>query len=45
MPREPDQVDPALGVCPQCGKPLAQRSGKYGLFVGCSGYPECKYIS
>jgi DNA topoisomerase I len=30
--------------CPQCGKPLQQRTGRYGDFVGCSGYPECKYI-
>jgi len=43
-PRKPPEVDPALGVCPQCGKPMVQRSGKYGPFVGCSGYPECKYI-
>jgi len=43
-PRKPAQLYPELGVCPQCGKPLAQRSGKYGPFVGCSGYPECKYI-
>jgi DNA topoisomerase I len=30
--------------CPDCGRPLQQRSGRYGEFVGCSGYPECKYI-
>ncbi len=30
--------------CPQCGKPLRQVRGKYGLFIACSGYPECKYI-
>lgn len=30
--------------CPLCGKPLRQVIGKYGPFVACSGYPECKYI-
>ena len=31
-------------VCPECGKPLVIRNGKYGKFVACSAYPECKYI-
>jgi DNA topoisomerase-1 len=31
--------------CPQCGKGLVERKGKWGkTFIGCSGYPECKYI-
>ncbi len=29
--------------CPQCGKEVLLRSGRYGLFMGCSGYPECDY--
>ncbi len=31
-------------ACPQCGKPLRQVVGRFGPFVACSGYPECKYI-
>jgi DNA topoisomerase-1 len=31
-------------VCPQCGKNLIIRLGRYGKFLGCSGYPECRYI-
>ena len=31
-------------TCPECGKPLVYRYGKYGKFVACSGYPECKYV-
>ena len=31
-------------MCPNCGKPLVIRNGKYGEFVACSNYPECKYI-
>ncbi len=30
--------------CPQCGKDLVIRHGKYGEFVACSGFPGCKYI-
>lgn len=30
--------------CPECGKPLVVRTGKYGRFLGCSGYPKCKHI-
>jgi DNA topoisomerase-1 len=37
-------VSGELGVCPDCGKPLARRSGRRGPFVGCTGYPSCKYI-
>jgi len=29
--------------CPECGKPLVKRDSKFGKFVACSGYPECKY--
>ena len=31
-------------VCPECGRPLVYRYGKFGKFAACSGYPECKYI-
>ncbi|MDE3101620.1 MAG: type I DNA topoisomerase [Chloroflexota bacterium] len=31
-------------VCPQCGKPLARRRGRFGPFIGCTGYPECRYV-
>lgn len=30
--------------CPLCGKHLISRFGKYGKFIGCSGYPDCKYM-
>ena len=32
-----------LGACPNCGKRLTRRKGKYGSFIGCSGYPRCAY--
>jgi DNA topoisomerase-1 len=30
--------------CEQCGRPMQLRWGKYGKFLGCSGYPECTNI-
>lgn len=30
-------------VCPQCGKQLIFKLGKYGKFMSCSGYPDCDY--
>lgn len=30
--------------CPECGGRLVPRSGPYGKFMGCSNYPNCKYI-
>lgn len=40
-PRE-DGSDPR--TCPECGKgKLSVKFGKFGAFIGCSNYPECKY--
>ncbi len=40
-PRE-DGSDPR--VCPECGKGrLSIKLGKFGAFLGCSNYPDCKY--
>lgn len=30
-------------ICPECGGKLLQKNGKYGVFIGCSSYPRCKY--
>jgi DNA topoisomerase I len=38
---EPELLDE---TCPNCGRQLVRKSGRFGLFVGCSGYPECTYI-
>lgn len=32
-----------VGECPQCGKDLLKRSGRFGEFIGCSGFPKCKF--
>ena len=36
-----EEVDEA---CEKCGRPMLMRFGKFGKFLGCSGYPECKNI-
>lgn len=42
FPDKGDGSDPRL--CPQCGNGrLSLRGGKFGAFVACSNYPECKY--
>jgi DNA topoisomerase I len=42
FPAREDGTDPR--VCPNCGNGrLALRGGRFGAFVACSNYPECKY--
>jgi DNA topoisomerase-1 len=42
FPPKADGSDPRL--CPKCGEGrLALRGGRYGAFVACSNYPECKF--
>ena len=37
---EPELLDRA---CPECGKPLVVRHGRYGKFIGCSDFPACRH--
>ena len=30
-------------ICPRCGGELEERSGKYGIFIGCDNFPDCRY--
>jgi DNA topoisomerase-1 len=39
-----EALAPIDEICPECGKPLTWRRGRFGPFVACSNYPECKYI-
>ena len=38
--KEPEVLDEK---CPKCGNPLVVKSGRYGKFIACTNYPECKY--
>ncbi len=48
--REQPKIDPELEAklkgkkCDKCGNPMEIKIGKYGHFLGCSNYPECKNI-
>jgi DNA topoisomerase-1 len=35
--------EPTGDACPKCGKPLLVKTGRFGKFIACSGYPGCKY--
>jgi hypothetical protein len=37
--------NPADHLCPRCGGTLVQRTGKLGVFYGCSNYPKCEYTA
>lgn len=41
---EKDEPEKVGEKCPECGKDLVVRKSKYGSFIACSGYPDCKYI-
>jgi DNA topoisomerase-1 len=38
------QEETTTEVCDVCGRPMQVRFGRYGKFLGCSGYPECKTV-
>jgi len=45
-PTSPTSTSELLGACPRCGKPLQEKSGRFGPFIGCTGYkdtPPCRY--
>jgi DNA topoisomerase-1 len=42
--KEPVAPAPTDQVCDLCGKPMVVKRSRFGEFLGCSGYPECKGI-
>ncbi|MDI6882073.1 MAG: DNA topoisomerase I [Methanothermobacter sp.] len=34
-----------VGKCPECGNDLVKRSGRYGEFIGCKGFPKCRFTA
>lgn len=41
--KESEKTD---GVCPDCGRPMRRMRSKNGkIYFGCTGYPECKFLS
>jgi DNA topoisomerase-1 len=42
-PVAPVQSEPTDKLCNLCGKPMVIKRGRYGSFLACTGYPECKH--
>ncbi|MCC7511354.1 MAG: topoisomerase DNA-binding C4 zinc finger domain-containing protein, partial [Anaerolineae bacterium] len=43
MPVTKSGPEPIGRACPDCGRELVIRYGRYGKFISCSGFPECRY--
>jgi DNA topoisomerase-1 len=37
-----NMTQPSEETCPKCGRPMVIRVGRFGKFLACSGYPDCK---
>ena len=35
--------EPTGEMCPRCGEPLITKYGRFGKFIGCSNFPNCRY--
>jgi DNA topoisomerase-1 len=33
---------PTEEICPDCGRPMVLKTGRFGKFLACTGYPDCK---
>ncbi|MFW5957944.1 MAG: type I DNA topoisomerase [Desulfosalsimonas sp.] len=42
-PVEPTEEVAEGEVCEKCGRPMVVKQGRYGEFLACSGYPECRH--
>jgi DNA topoisomerase-1 len=42
LPRLEMRDEPTDEICPNCGKPMVIKIGRFGKFISCSGYPACK---
>ncbi len=42
LPKFEQRDEPTDEICPNCQKPMVIKTGRFGKFISCSGYPECK---
>jgi DNA topoisomerase-1 len=42
LPRLELRDEPTDEICPNCGRPMVIKTGRFGRFISCTGYPECK---
>jgi DNA topoisomerase-1 len=43
MPVVKSEPEPIGRACPKCGRDLVIRYGRYGKFISCSGFPDCRH--
>ena len=43
IPKMEAEVELTGEKCPECGKDLAIKHSRFGTFIGCTGYPNCRY--
>ncbi|MEP7198346.1 MAG: type I DNA topoisomerase [Chloroflexota bacterium] len=43
MPNVTMEPEPTGELCPTCGRPLVMKRGRFGKFISCSGFPDCKF--
>jgi DNA topoisomerase-1 len=44
VPVEREEPEESGETCEKCGRPMVFKHGRFGKFLACSGYPECKHI-
>jgi DNA topoisomerase I len=44
VPVEREEPEASGEVCDKCGRPMVFKQGRYGRFLACSGYPECRNV-
>lgn len=42
LPKLELQEEPTDEICPNCGRPMVIKTGRFGKFISCTGYPQCK---
>ena len=42
LPKAEFKDEPTDELCPNCGRPMVIKSGRFGRFISCTGYPQCK---
>ena len=42
LPKFEQRDEPTDEICPTCARPMVIKTGRFGKFISCSGYPECK---
>ena len=42
LPKLEIRDEPTDDICPNCNRPMVIKTGRFGRFISCSGYPECK---